>query len=320
MKDNQRDIPLVLVHIGKIPGHLSANIRYLIKSFPERKLYFIGDTNPPIGGDLSQLIHIPIESLIQDWPEEFSVTDKRRFFRKNFWFTSKARLVLIPKFMRMFGVNEVIHIESDVWIHPMFPFYYFEELEAPLAFPRVDGNRGIGSVMLIKGELGIELLEKACASWPKSSDMHILGNLMNADVRVRELPSLINDHNLGAQGGWIFDGAAIGMYLFGADPKNSLGIICRFKKSPMGSSLKDLTISFIGEDLIISDRLRWNKIGSLHIHSKSKSIFSSRWRFVLDKQIKLNQRGRYYSFDFSAFLYSLRERIYRVWVKLTIRD
>lgn len=316
MNNDNSQIPLVLAHIGKMPQHLSANILYLVKTFPKRNLYFISDIKPSLVIDSPRFIHIPIERLIQEWPVDFSITDKRRLFRNNFWFTSKARLILIPSFMRIFGENKVIHIENDVWIHPLFPFYFLEELEAPLSFPRVDSKRGIASVMVIKGELGIRMLEDACASWPNSTDMQILGNLMNTDSRVFQLPSMIGSTDNSNLGNWIFDGAAIGMYLFGADPKNSLGLIRRFEKSPMGSFLQELDFSFKDKDLVISDGIRWNRVAALHIHSKTCTIFSSDWKSVLEKQLIREQRGMKYGFNFSALFFGLREMIHRIWSKL----
>jgi hypothetical protein len=320
MLNEDFSVPIVLVHIGKIPKHLQANIDYIIETFESKQLYLIGDVVLQHTVPNSRFHFVHVNELIQEWPKEFSIEDRRKFFRDNFWFTSKARLILIPKFMSKFGIGRVVHVESDVWLHPQFPFGSLEELETPLAFPRVDEKRGIASVMLINGDLGAQLLEDACHTWPSNSDMEILGNLLNYEPKVFELPSFLEVDQFSSLGDWVFDGAALGMYLFGADPRNSYGLVRRFSKSPMSSTLKLGSISLEEGLLTLKNDCLSRRISCLHIHAKNSRVFASNWSEVLSKQLVKEKRNWYYGFNFYAFYFSLKETMRRALFKFFRRQ
>jgi hypothetical protein len=306
LQNNPDSIPLVLVNLGTIPRYLKSNLLYLKEAFPNRKKILISDrTDEPwlneLGFDL-----VNSATLIQEWPQHFMVSDRRQFFRDNFWFTSKARLMLLPKFMKNAGLNRILHLENDVWISPKFPFHYFDELDAPLALPKVDNERGIASTLFINGKAGIDLLEKACDTWPNFTDMEILGKILNSELSVFELASTHNIEDA-VQGSWLFDGAKLGMFLFGTDPRNSKGVIKRFTRSPLGGLDHDQKIIvYDGQILLQSKDYEFN-IVSLHIHSKDRKIFGKQWESVLKKQLWKERLGIKFGFNWRAFWTSIYE-------------
>jgi len=306
LTDNSNSIPLVLVHIGPIPKYLKSNLKYLKESFPDRRKVLICDrTNDlwlkNIGFEL-----VDSDSLVMDWPQRFMVTDHRQYFRNNFWFTSKARLMLLPKFMKTTGLKHALHLESDVWIHPNFPFHFFDGMKAPLAFPKVDNERGIASTLFINGEEGIDLLEQACDRWSSLTDMEILGNLIISNPRVLELEST-NNIERATQNSWLFDGAKLGMYLYGTDPRNSKGIIKRFSRSPLGKLDFGQKVSLSAGQIVMQNRNIELRVASLHIHSKEKAMFGRNWQVVIAKQLKKEQFGASYGFKWAAFWMSISE-------------
>jgi len=304
-------IPLVLVNLGDIPEYLRVNIGYIGATFPERRKILISDIDKPHWLDKTNFEYVNANSLISDWPKLFVTSGSQKFFRKDFWFTTKARLLLLPKLMRKEGLGRVLHLENDVWIHPNFPFEFFEATQTPLAFPRVDSERGIASTLFINSEEGIDILERACINWPTLTDMQILGKILNSDSRDLELKSTLSLQNA-KSGDWLFDGAKLGMYLFGSDPRNNKGIIKRFAFSPMKNLESGQRIVIESDRLFLETTNGRHPIASLHIHSKAISIFRENWKSAIESQLRKARFRIYFGFSWAGFGSSLLEFIRRV--------
>ena len=258
---------------------------------------------------------VKIEDLNISWPTAFEITDRRINFRDNFWFSTKARLFLIPKLMEYFKLEKVLHIENDVWIHPEFPFQLLNNLRHALAYPRVDEFRGVASILLINGESGGKLLTDACIRWPDMTDMQILGQLWVNQQDVYALPSTFGNGN-NVLDNWIFDGAKIGMYLFGSDPKNTLGVIKRFNKSPMGDLDSPLGLQSYQDTVWLINQGTFKRVANLHLHSKTVGMYSKNWLLILNRQLTKNKMNLSYSFSPHAFLFSIHELTYRILRKI----
>lgn len=303
---NRKDqIPLVLVQLGPISKQLSLNLKYLASTFPQNAKYLITD-NPNMDRRIDQrFIVVDSNKLIASWPDKFKVDDRRKYFRDNFWFSTKARLLLLPKFMETTGISKILHIENDVWLNPAFPFHLFTNITKPLAFPRMDADRGIASVLFVNGNLGIEQLTNACMKWPSLTDMQILGRILENDDLVFKLDSYESDSY---ESDWIFDGAQLGMYLFGSDPRNHMGIVKKFRKSPTGK-LRGTHKFLLKEDkLLLTGPLGERQIANLHIHSKYLHIFSESWKSEILLQLKKERYNWWFGFSINAFKFYLLER------------
>jgi hypothetical protein len=311
LRSNSQSVPLVLVQLGSIPKYLKSNLRYLDATFPERRKVLISDIESELWLSKLSFDLVNPDSLISEWPQHFMVSDRRQYFRNNFWFSTKARLMLLPKFMKQEGLERILHLENDVWLHPKFPFSFFEHLNYPLAFPRVDNARGIASTLFIQGEEGVEILERACRVWASSSDMQILGNILNSNAKVLELAST-NALDKVSPNSWIFDGAKLGMYLFGSDPRNSKGLIKRFSQSLMGDLEIHQKMFLEAGELVLGNRKDKYRIASLHIHSKDKRIFSVNWESTLKSQLRKMHFKVSYGFSWVALLKSISEMTGRV--------
>lgn len=299
---------IVFVHLGEIPKYLRKNLEYIAKQFVIQSRFIVTDNEElRTFSNLGYQI-VKLQDLEIDWPPDFQISGRERLFRNNFWFSTKARLFIIPQFMAVFKVEKVLHIESDVWIHPDFPLRELETLNAALAFPRVDEGRGIASVLLVNGTEGRKLLLEACYNWPHLTDMQILDRLLRKNKNVYELPSTNNmlDNILG---NWIFDGAKLGMYLFGADPRSVYGVIRRFNLSPMGSLTSGQEIMVEGQVIYLKTHESHRRVANLHLHSKDVRMYADNWRSVLKRQIRKRKLKLNYGFDFSAFLFFCRERM-----------
>lgn len=320
MSDNKEKLPIVFVQLGKLPRHLKRNLYSFVSRFPHRTCYLVTDQKENLRIPDNVLV-VDSKDLIDVWPEQFQIQDRRRFFRNNFWFSSKARLLLIPRLMEKFNLGKIIHIESDVWICPSFPFQVFENLVTPLAFPLVDEVRGIASILFVNGSDGINLLDRSCAEWPHMTDMEILGQIAMSSDSELALPSTYDGNGLADLGfeKWIFDGAKLGMYLFGSDPRNSWGLSYRFKKSLMGKLDSNQKIVIDKDQLILSEGNSRKQIANLHLHSKSTVLFSKHWRLFMRFQLFKNSMGMNYGFSIAGLQKASLEFVVRVIRKIAWR-
>lgn len=310
------NIAIVLVQLGKIPHHLELNLRYLAAHFSNHPIFLIADTRIPSRILDSKIRIVMTSELHFEWPTDFEIKDKRKKFRDNFWFTTKARLMLLPVFMNQFDIEKLIHFESDVWVHPEFPFEYFDTIKQHLAFPRVDASRGVASVLYINGESGGKTLSSACMEYPRQTDMEILGKLLESHEKVFQLPSLDGLSDFPSKSPYIFDGAVIGMYLFGQDPRNNFGLIKRFKKSNTKIESKVETFE-LKNNLLFAKRGAISKsVVTLHLHSKETSMFALNWQEVLERQLKLERWAMNYSFRVSAAVFAIKEQLIRIFWKI----
>lgn len=317
MSNKKETLPVVFVQLGTLPRHLRRNLYFFASHFSNRSCYLVTDQERQI--DIPDSIEvIDSKELIKVWPEDFQIRDRRRLFRNNFWFLSKARLLLIPRLMEKFKLEKIIHIESDVWISPSFPFEVFENMSAPLAFPLVDEARGIASVLFVNGSEGVNLLDRGCAEWPHMTDMQILGQIAMRSNDEVALPSTYNRNGLEI-GPWIFDGAKLGMYLFGSDPRNTWGIIHRFRKSLMGNLESKQKISLDKDQLIFSEGNSRKQIANLHLHSKSTVLFSKHWAIFIRLQLLKNAVGLNYGISIMGLFKAGSEFAVQVIRKLASR-
>jgi hypothetical protein len=171
----------------------------------------------------------------------------------------------------------------------------------------MDQNRGIASILYINGLKGCKILEEACVQWSSHTDMEILGLILNSSKDILELSSYEYEKDMGEH--WIFDGAKLGMYLFGSDPRNNWGLIRRFNKSPMGGLLDGDWLEFDGECLMIRSKVRQKKIANLHVHAKKHAIFADSWSLVLTNQIDKAKSGNSYAFSLYGFFYKFTENV-----------
>lgn len=299
------DIPIVLVQLGSPSRYLKANLKYLGETFPYEKKVMITDLKNYQWIEDYGFRVVHVDELAIFWPNNFEISDRRKYFRDNFWFSTKARLILLSHFMLQTSTPRLLHFENDVWVNPRFPFEYFDSLDAPLAYPRVDDFRGIASVLYVNGAEGINILEYACNKWSNMTDMEILGKLMDENERVLMLDSY--DRRANESGHWVFDAAKMGMYLFGADPRNSWGLIRRFKRSPMGALEYGDEIRLEKDILSVGKEKSRKEIANLHVHSKNRKVFSVHWKKSIRLQLEKEKKGYSREFKLASFLFKLNE-------------
>lgn len=320
---------LIYIHIGKIlPEYIYDSIYQstlvsndtkiyvllddtLITSFNEtvnkfnNNIYMKNHVNNLIVCVPLSILKLPNEytTLINNLPEQIKT------FRDSFWVYTIARFFYLQSFMKLFHIDSAFHIENDIMIYENFnvlencldktKLYMIKDSEAP---PRV-----IASIMYLnKIELQkvLDYIIKQLTINPTLNDMQLLANYESDKIEYLPFcytgyPPLNQFNNLKD---YIFDGAAVGQFLGGIDPRNiqgynslnenerqlvnvnnpSKGFInetCTFKANEVKIFQRSLSLNNFIVPLnlyfITDQNLTVKQIVNTHIHSKQLYQFSS---------------------------------------------
>ena len=232
-------INLLYIHIGKnLPEYIYDSIYQSLLVSPDTKIYVILDDTLIMdvknkikqfdttlynkNNKLPKIEYIPISilNISKDYIDYIdNLPDSTKAFRDAFWVSTTARFFYIEAFMKLFCLEHVIHIENDIML--------YENLDSlPLDYTKLymvrdcEGTepRVIPSIVYIPNHLVLNKLTTFMLSILLNSnrvvnDMELLGRYSDDDVMYfpfdfnTELP-------------FIMDGAAIGQFLGGIDPRN----------------------------------------------------------------------------------------------------
>lgn len=292
--DIKEDIPIVLVHLGsKLPRYLRDNLKYL-KSFG-RPIYLITDNKNVEKRFTNTGVRTYFyEQTLQEFAAiELNTTHNLRF-RDGFWAKAIIRLMALESFMKHSNSTPFIHLESDIWISPNFPFKLLQSQNEKISFPIESVGRGIASVVHIPSLKSIENLVNfvrgSIAEDSSATDMSILYNYavqFPQEVNILKTIPMLGDfsrsgypNKLASQitckleDEGIFDASSIGMYFTGEDPRNNKGRRQLFiEKTDSFLNLKSSSLSFKGNRLLISKNGIETEVYNLHIHSKDIRVF-----------------------------------------------
>jgi hypothetical protein len=326
---------IVFAHFNsKIPKYLVLNLKRTILLFPLHKVYLITDQ------DVSkiQITNLSVSKYhpSDNWNDLEKLIQHPKFFRNNFWFTSLARLIAIAEFVKNHN-EEVLHIESDVIISDDFPLQVFSKLNVDFSFPVVSSDLAIASCLFIgNSRAADELIRITLESATENNlttDMYVLNRLTKSKTtKFQLLPSstsskeALDNSNmqflhktkeaLSIYSG-IFDGADIGMYLFGEDPRNNRGFSkLRTRKYVNYLNVRKLLIinRFNREFPYVFDSENDIQIPvfSLHIHSKNPNLFKvNRIRKTISKSVKDSGKDPRTIFSPMTFIWAVKNSTIR---------
>ena len=208
----------------------------------------------------------------------FSTLYQQRKIAKGYWFYTIERIFALKILPNYFNTaRPIIHFESDV-----LSFIDKTMLDILLintsitSVPRYNDNLGIASILfsksldqLIYDLNNLELLLKSQISW--LTDMELLGLALQQKI-LGELPTKFGTaFQIDESQYLLFDGAAIGQYLFGRDAVHNNGRIITGYQNPF-SPINYANININCEkyyiELIESSSSKIFRVGNLHIHSK----------------------------------------------------
>ena len=311
----------VFVHLGK------ASCRWLIPNILDHDRRF--QENTVLLADDPDLIcvakrnGIQVEHII--FPDELPPDQRTREFRHGFWSHTTNRFRALSEFHAQVE-GPILHVESDVVLMDDFQTQRVLDHAGVVAYSLVAPQIGVGALVFLRNQgASLELSKSIMGVGPGSSsnnDMHRLGKFANdnfdsftvfpsAPAHNPQIfrPGISSDFrykvskNLDHFGG-IFDGASVGQYLFGLDPRNNRGFkTLGFSPPDHAINAGRLIYHSSGTSLFVESESGASvPFLNLHIHSKDLRMFTAKTRQPLvEKRVHAQHRGQRREFDPRAF-------------------
>lgn len=209
-----------------------------------------------------------------------------------YWLNTIVRLFALIQVAQLNPDEATIHLESDVYLYAtkddLLSYQFSQEF---ISYPRLSSSRGIASILYSPNLKTLECflvnLQKILKENNRiTNDMDLLGCALNMAL-AKELNSVpgVDVDSVGVK--YIFDGAALGQYLFGVDPVHTSGsVVGGFQNSdyPIELSEFNWSIPKPGKIGIVYKELKYEVL-SLHAHSKEiighPDINNARWKQII---------------------------------------
>lgn len=322
---------IVFVALGKqYPKFLYENVKLTKEFFPDCKIYLTFD-HDILPAKISKL-NVKLFRYVRDERVSrllFNMTHDKKF-RGGFWQLTTDRLFAICQTIIVENLSESLYLESDVRIFPDFPFERLKEI-GKLGWTRYNKVRDVPSIIYLPKRQDAEfmhselLLEYSTLS--SNTDMTALNRIARRNLeRIIMFPTLVpgltNNVALNAKNNesWeelnavssrefngIFDGAILGMWLTGQDPRNNYGFT-QYLNPLLLSENESYVDPSKGRFIWKSGKLgievdsKYVPIYNLHIHSKNESLFKLDNK-EFSVRVELANRGlTYRSFSLEVFL------------------
>ena len=302
---------IVYVYLGEhMPRYAIENIKMFSDRFSKYETWFLSNnlgslekfrgTNVKTWQCKNPML--TVEELI-----EFSNVDRN--FRGGFWLLAIARFYAIEEFVKSTASESILQIESDVLVFDSFPFENFHKVEKQIAFPLVNDEFAIPSIVYFREYESIlnliQFMRGQLQSGENVTDMSILREYSKSySNRVEILPtnfpdkygyqkwvtrSLIKElsQNIESYNG-LFDAATWGQYLGGEDPRNTLGIRRVFHVLRHHAvNPQRFKWSYDGKYLYVAINNNKLPLFCLHIHSKDSKFFVSNYFNRVQERVNL---------------------------------
>lgn len=295
--DDQEPPTLVFVYVGnKWP-------RYVLPSLALATKY--ADASIVVASNLPALPGLPGVEF-QDVADFYDPQPFLRFaeksalpakFRDGFWLHTVERFFILEQFMRFRAQASVFHGELDCL------FFALPSLQRKLEasgsrgffFPREAEDRGIGSLVYVND---VDSLRELCNHFitnaglgsrdaSRGNEMHLLGLTPQDSHTFFALPTAAALYETVPNNRWpivtdmdseVIDGAVLGRWYFGVDPRNTRGRGTRNRiqnqqyavpfEFPMSELRFRHVPGTIGIEVRHKESLHWRTVHCLHVHSK----------------------------------------------------
>lgn len=333
---------IVFIHLGMAENdHLVPNMTRVLRLFPQYEVHLVTSAKTTIR-DIPTSIHCHKYIPGERTEKQFQFLAHNEKFRQGFWRFSLERLLALSVVHARYPQEPILHLESDVLLMPNFPFESLAAIDS-LMWNLYNTDHDVSAILFspnLRTTLKLEniILDKIQVN-PKLTDMTLLNEVWRdkeLDVQhfagfCRELPELKNEFaqpfersEEGLGFGGLFDGAAIGMWLLGHDPKNNYGksiihndSVIMSGNSYINPSAVDYELSEKGELYLVSKMepsIRipiWN----LHAHCKNTRLLSIGWEAELRRYIELSKNKETiviteWSIVWKMFVMSLKTRTF----------
>ena len=266
---------VILVSTRVFQKHIKENINQLLKL--DYDIHVIIDSDFfKFMDEYKSSIKLINTSIININFDKNSKLDKH--FRDGFWNSASKRLFLVYEYIRMNNLKHVIHLENDVLLYTNMKYNFEEKIYITMD----SHNRCIPGIIYIpKYDLFTKLIENYDYT---KDDMINLGKFYNNNKDIVKTFPIMDDsidkciynehfHEFNS----IFDGAAIGQYLGGVDPRNISGDTRGFINETCVIKYNKYTFKWIKNGVYLCPHIqindKWIPINNLHIHSKNLEQF-----------------------------------------------
>lgn len=274
-------IKVVLVHSGNVfPQYIDDCITQLKKYNFEIHLILSHNLHEKIKS--KDIFISKVEDYISDKYNSFSL-QRDNSFRDGFWTRTSSRFFLLSEYAKKNCLTDFFHIENDVLIYDDLnltnQILKKSSYDMSLVIDSID--RCVPSIMWFKN---YELLNEMCDfiySNNYNDDMKNLNLFFKSNKKISNFPiipidlynSTIKYNNMFEHYKSIFDGAAIGQYLGGIDPRNISGNTVGFVNETTVFDVSKYNFIWINEEPYMMYNNNQIKINNLHIHCKDLKKF-----------------------------------------------
>lgn len=229
-----------------------------------------------------------------------NVNNEMKSFRDSFWISTTSRFFYMYSFQELFKIKSFFHIESDIMLYENLNKIEKKFCESSkMSFVQDSNTRVIASIIYINNQENFKtLIDYILIQDPSLNDMNLLGKFV-IEPEFQKLIKLFPD-TCATANDLIFDGAALGQYLGGIDPRNAVNMYPQMSKNLL--EINNPTVGFINEtarvkaneliifrknmvydnlnsniDLIyiVNEHQKISRCVNLHCHSKQLYQFSS---------------------------------------------
>jgi hypothetical protein len=286
-------VEVILVHIGtNYPSYLNDCIEQLKKYKIKVHLIISDILLDKIKNE--DIILSKVEDYINDDYNNFNIKGYDSNFRDGFWNSTTSRFFILNEYCNRNNINNFFHIENDNLIYDNLI-----EIKNKLSnidkdmFVIIDSeNRAIPSFIFIKDNYILKSFCDYLILNQHKNDMNNLFDFFISNNKVSNLPIIPSNYNkeLFSLSGiyssgrinysnfydilnCIFDGAAIGQYIGGVDPRNQIGDTKGFINETTIFNVSNNEYYFTDNGYYMYSNNNKIKIVNLHIHSKNLNLF-----------------------------------------------
>lgn len=265
---------IILVCLNIVPNYLLDNVDFLFK-LNNTDITIITDKKNNHVLEHYNIQIVNVENLIENYNNVLE--SHKNETRDGFWFWTTYRFVVIQKYMKLYNVNNILHIENDVLLFKNVNDINFHD-KTKILITMDSTTRCIPGIMYIPNS---EILEICINNFHGQSDMYKWGHCYNNLKQYVDNLPIFNDNTLVSNNfnnyNYIFDAAAIGQYLGGIDPRNGnskpgfVNETCIIKYNKYKFIWKKNKYDVLVPYIIVDNREI--EIVNLHVHCKDLKKF-----------------------------------------------
>jgi hypothetical protein len=267
---------VVLVSTGVFQSYMKTNVEQLLK-FDFNIHVIIDRTFFDSMEEYKSRITLVDSSRLQTDFDSKSTLDKH--FRGGFWNNASKRLFILNEYMKQQGLNNVIHLENDVLLYSDMNY----DLDEKIYIVMDAHDRCIPGIVYIPNH---ELFDQLINEYDYSkNDMENLAIFYHRHRDIVNTFPIIDNSVVKSiynqefeRFNSIFDGAAMGQYLGGVDPRNIPGDTTGFINETCVIKYNNYQFKWLKKGarhvphILINNH--WIQVNNLHIHSKRLEEFS----------------------------------------------